>query len=70
MFTAVLFKTATMEATPVPITRLVDKKTVVHVHNAAERKMEILPFETASMDLDLMNMVLREKASQRKIKTT
>ena len=53
-----------------PITRLVDKKTVVHVHNAAERKMEILPFETASMDLDLMNMVLREKASQRNIKTT
>ena len=50
-----------------PISRCVDKKTVVHLHDGilhGHKKKELLPLETARMDLEII--ILNDKSQSEK----
>ena len=63
-----IYNSQVMEATQVPISKSMDQKTVVHVHNGilCNRKKELLPIVTAWMGLESImlseiNQVVKDK---------
>ena len=52
MFTAVIYNSQDLERGQVPISGWVGKQDVVHLHNVALEKKELLPFVRTWMDLE------------------
>ena len=67
---SIIYNSQDLEAAPVPISRRVDKKAVVHLHNGIllsyKKNKEILPFATEWMELE--SIMLSEISQSEKAK--
>ena len=65
---SIIYNRQYMDATQVPINRCVDKEVVVHIYNGILLGYikEILPFETAEMDLEgtMLNKICQSEKDQ------